>query len=139
MIALRSAHAEAIVQRVEPTPDARVETFAKRHPAQLEALDRERFAFACAGDDAVDASHLMFVAIDDLLVQNVPDNVHDQLPRKTSGIETTNRTSERPMINVVAMLETGPFAFSLSRRRSFISSRNGMDTTGSAVALSAMV
>src|SRR5205823_5400935 len=106
-------------------------------------IDARRPVAVDGEHDAVDAAHPGLVAVDDLLIEDVADQVealaHQLPPTNASGMETTASTSVSSTMPIVAKFEKKPLACSRSSLRSFISSSIGIATTGSTAALMAMV
>src|SRR3954469_16276930 len=80
--------------------------------------------------DPVDAPHLATVAICHWFIEQISNELHNQPPRISSGT-TTSAIAAAAIVSVASRaLPIGPLGWSLTKRRSFIRTRNGSTTTG---------
>src|SRR5439155_955066 len=133
------SHAPPLSNRLKPALHSRMDAAGKHGEAELEVIDARRPILAHLQNQAVDPSHEDFLAVANLLIEDVAHDIHQLPPTIISGIDTTASTSVNRTIPTVTTLEMTPLACSRNSVRSFISRSIGMATTGRTAALMAMV
>src|SRR2546421_630961 len=83
--------------------------------------------------DAIDAADVATVLVDELGVEDIPDEIHVRChaPMSCTGIASSARTNEIRTMSTTAQFEIHPFVCVFNNRLSFITTTSGAVISGS--------
>ena len=133
----KSMRAGRLLIKAEPLLDSphesthdRVQPIAERGGTDDDCRETERLVGSGVEHNPIDPAHLASVSIDHALVQHIPNDIHHQPPKISSGMTTIAISAPRTVSVARSPLPSGPLVCVPTYSSSFMSTRNGSTTSG---------